>query len=315
MGDRKNQICQHNHLICTHPQNKMKCLNNNILLNIRKDDKTTLEILKNMLIKIPDYSKLIYESNDYIKIRKQIIIFLKEITCQFYLCDKTFHLALSLLDRIFLKINNIQFIQSIAMFCIILACKFIEEDTFKANLIQKTYSKFFTENYLSDEFYILNLLDFNFNITSTYDILLYFLNYRLIYFKDEKDIFEKYSQKFSVYHLAIEYLNNLIEKNIVLTLNPIQISFGIIQLIRKRIGLNPFKIELYKEFAFLNNEKNINKGYEIFFNIFYKKKNKLSEKEEKENKNSSDKNIIIQEKKNYENFQNENLLCLIRKAL
>ena len=270
-----------------------------------------------MLNKIQDFSNLFNFKSNYLKLRKETIIFLKEITSQFCLCDRTFHLALTLLDKIFLKIDNTKFIQSISMFCLIFAAKFVEEDTFKANLIQQTYSKFFSENYLSDEFYILNLLDYNFNITTTYDILEYFLNYKLIYFKDEKKIFEKCSKKFSVYHLAIEYLNSLIEKNIILTLTPIQISFGIIQLIRKRIGLNPFRTELYQEFGYYKQDELMNKGYEIFMKIFYKKKNKVIENKERENKCLSDKKINKEnniKEEEIDQDENNNLMSLIRKV-
>ena len=315
MGDR-NMICKHNHLISILPKYKITCPNQNQLIQ-KKEDETIIETFHNMLNKIQDFSNLFNFKSNYLKLRKETIIFLKEITSQFCLCDRTFHLALTLLDKIFLKIDNTKFIQSISMFCLIFAAKFVEEDTFKANLIQQTYSKFFSENYLSDEFYILNLLDYNFNITTTYDILEYFLNYKLIYFKDEKMIFEKYSKKFSVYHLAIEYLNSLIEKNIILTLTPIQISFGIIQLIRKRIGLNPFKTELYQEFGYFKNDEIMNKGYEIFMKIFYKKKNKVIENKERENKCLSDKKINKENNIKEEEIvqdENNNLMSLIRKV-
>ena len=309
-------ICKHNHLISILPKYKITCPNQNQLIQ-KKEDETIIETFHNMLNKIQDFSNLFNFKSNYLKLRKETIIFLKEITSQFCLCDRTFHLALTLLDKIFLKIDNTKFIQSISMFCLIFAAKFVEEDTFKANLIQQTYSKFFSENYLSDEFYILNLLDYNFNITTTYDILEYFLNYKLIYFKDEKMIFEKYSKKFSVYHLAIEYLNSLIEKNIILTLTPIQISFGIIQLIRKRIGLNPFKTELYQEFGYFKNDEIMNKGYEIFIKIFYKKKNKVIENKERENKCLSDKKINKENNIKEEEIvqdENNNLMSLIRKV-
>ena len=305
-------ICNHNHLISILPKYKIICPNHNHLIQ-KKEDETIIESFNNMLIKIEDFSNLIKIKNNYLKLKKKKIIFLKEITSQFCLCDRTFHLALTLLDKIFLKIDNTRFIQSISMFCIIFAAKFVEEDTYKANLIQKTYSKFFSENYLSDEFYLLNLLDYNFNITTNYDILEYFLNYKLIYFKDEKKVFEKYSKKFSVYHLAIEYLNSLIEKNIILTLTPIQISFGIIQL----IGLNPFRTELYQEFGYYKQDELMNKGYEIFMKIFYKKKNKDIENKERENKCFSDKkinkDIHVKENEIIQN-ENNNLMSLIRKV-
>ena len=308
-------ICKHNHLISILPKYKIICPNHNHLIQ-KKEDETIIESFNNMLIKIEDFSNLINMKNNYLKLRKETIIFLKEITSQFCLCDRTFHLALTLLDKIFLKIDNTRFIQSISMFCIIFAAKFVEEDTYKANLIQQTYSKFFSENYLSDEFYLLNLLDYNFNITTNYDILEYFLNYKLLYFKDEKKIFEKCSKKFSVYHLAIEYLNSLIEKNIILTLNPIQISFGIIQLIRKRIGLNPFRTELYQEFGYFKKDEFMNKGYEIFMKIFYKKKNKGIENKERENKCLSDKknNKDMNEKNEIVQDENINIMSLIRKV-
>ena len=315
MGDR-NMICKHNHLISILPKYKITCPNQNQLIQ-KKEDETIIETFHNMLNKIQDFSNLFNFKSNYLKLRKETIIFLKEITSQFCLCDRTFHLALTLLDKIFLKIDNTKFIQSISMFCLIFAAKFVEEDTFKANLIQQTYSKFFSENYLSDEFYILNLLDYNFNITTTYDILEYFLNYKLIYFKDEKKIFEKCSKKFSVYHLAIEYLNSLIEKNIILTLTPIQISFGIIQLIRKRIGLNPFRTELYQEFGYFKNDEIMNKGYEIFMKIFYKKKNKVIENKERENKCLSDKKINKEnniKEEEIDQDENNNLMSLIRKV-
>ena len=312
MGDR-NMICKHNHLISILPKYKISCPNQNYLIQ-KKEDETIIETFNNMLNKIQDFSNLFNIKSNYLKLRKETIIFLKEITSQFCLCDRTFHLALTLLDKIFLKIDNTKFIQSISMFCLIFAAKFVEEDTFKANLIQQTYSKFFSENYLTDEFYILNLLDYDINITTTYDILKYLLNYRLIYFKDEKEIFAKYSQKYSIFHLAIGYLNILVENNIILSLTPFQISFGIIQLIRKRIGLNPFRIEFFQEFEHYTHDEYINKGYEIFFNIFYRKKNKTIEKKGNEIKCISYNKKEINESDNNQKNENDDLLFLIRKV-
>ena len=312
MGD-KNVICNHNHLISMIPKYKIMCPNNNSFIQ-KKENETILETFNNMLLKIQDFSNIFNKQNDYLKIRKKSIKFLKEITRQFCLCDKTFHLALTLLDKIYLKIDKTQFVQSIAIFCLIFASKFIEEDTYKSNLIQKAYSKFFSENYLTDEFYILNLLDYDINITTTYDILKYLLNYRLIYFKDEKEIFAKYSQKYSIFHLAIGYLNILVENNIILSLTPFQISFGIIQLIRKRIGLNPFRIEFFQEFEHYTHDEYINKGYEIFFNIFYRKKNKTIENKGNEIKCISYNKKEINESDNNQKNENDDLLFLIRKV-
>ena len=137
MGD-KNVICNHNHLISMIPKYKIMCPNNNSFIQ-KKENETILETFNNMLLKIQDFSNIFNNQNDYLKIRKKSIKFLKEITRQFCLCDKTFHLALTLLDKIYLKIDKTQFVQSIAIFCLIFASKFIEEDTYKSNLIQKAY--------------------------------------------------------------------------------------------------------------------------------------------------------------------------------
>ena len=48
--------------------------------------------------------------------------------------------------------------------------------------------------------------------------------------------------------MTIVYLNKLFENEIILSLNPLEIAFGIIQLIRKRLKLIPEKKDFYKIF-------------------------------------------------------------------
>ena len=256
------------------------------------DNETHKNILKNMLCKVENLSLLLYEKKSYIKKRKSNILLLKQITNEFHLSDRTFHLALVFIDKIFLKIKTIKLIDLISIFCLILATKFVEEDKRKITLIQKKYLKNKTNNLFFDEFYILTLLDFDYNITTSYDLLEYFLNYKLIFFEDEKEKVKKKLTNFTIPQLCYAYLNNLIEKNILLTLNPIQIVLGIIKLIRKRFGLEPNRFELFKEFDFFNDDY-LNKGYEMFLGFFYQKKQEKNENEMKGNEDEINKAITI----------------------
>jgi hypothetical protein len=254
------------------------------------DEETHKNILKQMLRKTENLSILLYEKKNYIKRRKSNILLLKQISNEFLLSDRTFHLALLFIDKIFLKIKTVKLIDVISIFCLILATKFVEEDKNKITLIKQKYLRNKTNNLFFDEFYILSLLDFDYNITTSYDLLEYFLNYKLLFFENEKEKVKKKLKNFTIEQLCYAYLNNLIEKNILLTLNPIQIVLGIIKLIRKRFGLEPNKFEVFKEFDYYNDDF-LNKGYEMFLGFFYQKKQEKNENEMKGNEDEINKTI------------------------
>jgi hypothetical protein len=256
------------------------------------DEETHKNILKQMLRKTENLSILLYEKKNYIKRRKSNILLLKQISNEFLLSDRTFHLALLFIDKIFLKIKTVKLIDVISIFCLILATKFVEEDKNKITLIKQKYLRNKTNNLFFDEFYILSLLDFDYNITTSYDLLEYFLNYKLLFFENEKEKVKKKLKNFTIEQLCYAYLNNLIEKNILLTLNPIQIVLGIIKLIRKRFGLEPNKFEVFKEFDYYNDDF-LNKGYEMFLGFFYQKKQEKNENEMKGNEDEINKAITI----------------------
>ena len=254
------------------------------------DEETHKNILKQMLRKTENLSILLYEKKNYIKRRKSNILLLKQISNEFLLSDRTFHLALLFIDKIFLKIKTVKLIDVISIFCLILATKFVEEDKNKITLIKQKYLRNKTNNLFFDEFYILSLLDFDYNITTSYDLLEYFLNYKLLFFENEKEKVKKKLKNFTIEQLCYAYLNNLIEKNILLTLNPIQIVLGIIKLIRKRFGFEPNKFEVFKEFDYYNDDF-LNKGYEMFLGFFYQKKQEKNENEMKGNEDEINKTI------------------------
>ena len=128
------------------------------------DEETHKNILKQMLRKTENLSILLYEKKNYIKRRKSNILLLKQISNEFLLSDRTFHLALLFIDKIFLKIKTVKLIDVISIFCLILSTKFVEEDKNKITLIKQKYLRNKTNNLFFDEFYILSLLDFDYNI-------------------------------------------------------------------------------------------------------------------------------------------------------
>ena len=145
----------------------------------------------------------------------------------------------------------------------------------KSSLLEKNYCNKISSNYKNDEIYILKLLDYNLNFTTAYDILKLILTQQNILFDGEEK-----NYKFSIYHMAIVYLNKLVENDIILSLNPIEISFGIIQLLRKRLKLIPEKKEIYS-FFFKDTNKNFSNVYVIFYQLFCKK-NKGKENKKKD---------------------------------
>ena len=268
-------ICHHDHLISMSPENLFICPNQSEK-KLKTENKNFLElnyfsILQNLMTNIIDFS-ILYQKKGYLKLRKKTILILKDIAIRYHLCDKSFHLAISLLDKIYLKINALNEINIIAIFCLILSAKFIEEEPCKSSLLEKNYYNQISSDYKNDEIYILKLLDYNLNFTTTYDILNLLLTQQNILFEGEE---KKY--KFSVYHLAIVYLNKLVENDIILSLNPIEISFGIIQLIRKRLKLIPDKKEIYY-FFFKDYHKDFSNVYLILYQLFCSKNKRKGNK-------------------------------------
>ena len=211
-----NTKCVHDHLISTFPNNQLLCPNNkelnDNLIHLEKDDfKFKNDIFKNLLSNMIDTSILFNNCKEYFKLRKNSISMMKKITKEFDLCDKTFHLALTLLDRISIKLiankNAIFQIKILAKFCIILATKFLEDKSYKAILLEEKYSKSISSNLVDDENYILQLLDYNLNITTSYDILTFLISNQKIIFEDEENIFNKKNKKYSIYHMSVVYIN------------------------------------------------------------------------------------------------------------
>ena len=298
-----NSKCFHDDLISTFPNNQLLCPNNDELkdnlTHLKQDDfKYKNDIFKNLLSKMIDTSILFSNCKEYFKLRKNTISMMKKITKEFDLCDKTFHLAITLLDRISIKLiankNSIFQIKILAKFFIILANKFLEDKSYKAILLEEKYSKSISSNLVDDENYILQLLDYNLNSTTSYDILTFLISNQKIIFEDEKSIFQKKNKKYSIYHMSVVYINKLVENYITLQMSPLQIAFGVIQIIRKRFGLIPNRNELYNYFNLNLYIDSFNFAYKTFYIIFC----------------NNNKKIIIEKNENIQKSQLENIQYL-----
>ena len=207
--------------------------------------------------------------SQYLSLRKTAVVLLKTISSSFSLCDKTFHLSVLLLDRIYSKINSFTEINSISVFCLILAAKFTEDDASKASLLQKSYSRSLSSNYNSDEIFLLKLLDYNLSTPTGYDILSYMLSIGIV---TNDELASSKQTVDSIEHICLSYLNSLIQYNFVLPLSPLQIALGVIQIARKKIGLPSYTNELIEKFELSDKENIFKEAYSSFAKVLNKKR-------------------------------------------
>jgi hypothetical protein len=295
-----NCNCQHDHILCIDCRNQIFCKNSNNSHFFNKNIKGDIKneelslIISNEAKNITNFE---YKNQDYFSFRKNAIKTLKKICKEFYISDRTYFLSLFYLDKIYESLFVYNSLDIISIYCLILAIKFVEEDKFKVKLIREKYLEI-NNNFLLDEIYILKLLNYNLCSTTCYDILIYLLSNEILFFGDELEKVKKKSNNLSIFHLAIKYLLKIVEFNNYLNLSPFQTAFGIIQIIRKKFGLNEYRKELYKKY--INDEKgNINKAYKFFIEIF----NYITNK----NKNNGN-NVSVYKVKTYnKNFYNSYL--------
>ena len=223
--------------------------------------------------------KIFLNKRDYIKNRPPIIKNIKRICCYFSLTLKTFFLSVEYLDIICSKVSsfNPNTLLQISLICLILASKFNEQPP-KAIRVQRELKKNFSTNYLVDETYILQLLNYKLNINTSYDMVMDSLNYGFILEG------ENYN------HCQMNYICSNIEKilyffteiNSYIDMTAKQIAISIIGFAREFLNLTPFTDSIKKLFMIEpKNEELYNSGLQII-----KKRIKI-EGESKSNKNGT----------------------------
>ena len=188
---------------------------------------------------------------EYLKFRKLIVKQIKEYCKSFNLSFKTFFLSIDYFDRICSKLMafDLESLKQIAKFCVIFASKF-QENRIQGYKIRE-FLGIDKENFLSDELYLLRLLDYDLVVFTSYDILIDALYCGFI-FSNEKIL----PSKLNKYYNKIENMLYLFSENkyyIEMTYKEIALAF--IGFIREMLGLQAFNNTL--KMIFMNNPKEV----------------------------------------------------------
>ena len=188
---------------------------------------------------------------DYLKFRGPIIRSIKKICSDFCLSLKTYFSSVEYLDIICSKSSgyNKNTLIQLSLFCIILATKFFENEN-KAFEVQSVLKQNVSKNYTFDEIYVLQLLNYDLNIQTPYDMLTDILYYGFVF---------EY-ENFSPNNLEVLY-NNLLkmlyifsESNSYIKITHKQIVIGMMGFCRELLNLNPFSEEIQNIFLVSKND-------------------------------------------------------------
>lgn len=202
-----------------------------------------------------------FNKKDYLKQRDHIIKNIKRICTFFALSLKTYFLSVEYFDKICSEFSsfNPDSILQISFFCIILAAKFNEE-TPKAIHIQKILKNKISKNYLEDEKYVLQLLNYKLNMHTSYDVLMDILHSGFIF---EGEDFN-YKKMCYIYSNLGNILYAFSQNNSYIDMSPKKIAISIIAFARELLELNPFNDILKKIFCINeNNEQDYISGKNI----------------------------------------------------
>ena len=190
-----------------------------------------------LFLSIPDNYKQysFINKEDYLKIRSSFVKQMKSFCYNFNLSKKTYFLSLDYFDRICSKMPSfeIQDLLQICKFCILLASKFHEPQIkyleIKSNLC-------LSNNYSKDELYLLQVLDYDLLIHTSYDILIDIMHTGFL-FKNEKFSLKKMN-------ILYEKLENMLyffsETKYYIDMTNKEIALSFIGLTREILGLIPY---------------------------------------------------------------------------
>jgi len=207
-------------------------------------EETTLPIFLTIPDRHEPYNFL--NKSYYIKIRKEIIKNMKFFCNYFKLSNKTFFLALDYFDRICSRMMafDLEALKQISQICIILASKLVENHI-KGRELKKIASAAST-NYAKDEKYLLELLNYDLFVFTSYDILMDILKCGFFFNNEEFSVKKMYI----IYEEIEKMLYLFSESKFYIDMTHKEIALGIIGLIRETLGLVPFNKNI--QIAFMN---------------------------------------------------------------
>ena len=225
--------------------------------------------------------------SDFLKIRISFVKYMKKFCNDFKLSKNTFFLSLDYFDRICSKMHsfNKNDLLQISQLCIILASKFQESQI--KTLEMKSYLGL-TNNYSTDELYLLQLLEYDLLVYTSYDILLVIMHTGFL-FNDEKFSLKKMNL---IYGKMENMLYFFTETKLYIDMTHKERALALIGLIRQTLGLTAYNNILKN--IFMNEYTDIQNYYRCL-----KKFGKCFKI--KENNNHSDSNTDSNSDNNSEN--------------
>ena len=187
-----------------------------------------------IFLSIPDTHKPYNFRNksDYQKIRNIFIKKIKLFCSNLNVSKKTYFLAIDYFDRVCSKLLafDMNDLLQISQLCLILASKF-SETQIKTVEIKKYLN--LNNNYSQDELFILQLLDYDLYVHTSYDILIDIMHTGFL-FADEKFSLKKMNFLYGKIENMLFFFS---EKNFYIDMTHKEIALSIIGLIRETLGL------------------------------------------------------------------------------
>lgn len=209
-----------------------------------------------LFLSIPDnYKQYSFRNKaDYLKIRSSFVKQIKSFCYNFNLSKKTYFLSLDYFDRICSKMPcfDIQDLLQICKFCILLASKFHEP---QIKYLEIKSNLFLSNNYSKDELYLLQVLDYDLLIHTSYDILIDIMHTGFL-FENEKFSLQKMN-------ILYEKMENMLyffsETKYYIDMTNKEIALCFIGLSREILGLIPYNNILKS--TFMNEQIDAQKYY------------------------------------------------------
>ena len=209
-----------------------------------------------IFLSIPDNQtpKIFRNKPGFLKFRNTIVKKMKAFCSNFKLSKKTFFLALDYFDKICSKMSSFEMedLLQIYQFCIILATKF-QESQIKYMEVKSSLGPI--SNYSKDELYLLQLLDYDLLVYTSYDILMDIMHTGFL-FKGEKFSYKKMNLIYGKMENMLYFYSET--KNYIDMTNK-EIALSIVGLVRETLGLIAYSNILTS--LFMNDFTNIKNYY------------------------------------------------------
>ena len=180
------------------------------------------------------------KNTNYLNARIFGINIIKYLASKNELEEKIYHSSIYLLDRLYFDLNYSFDIQKTAIACVIIMTKFLDNGVKGKYLEREVSLNIKNFDYPFIEKKILQLIDYNLNFITNFDICNFILDNGIIFTGESPRNIDK------IYLSCLFQLNAVVEKKKFLNYNPIEIVFSIISFTRELYGLEP-KYDIFEK--------------------------------------------------------------------